>query len=777
MKRLFSSLIFRLSLLFFILSLIPVIVLVLFGTREIENGITEFVHKQNKISTEYIAPLLSFFKENDLDYLINGFLKKEGGFFVSIDNHGNISVLTSTAKNYVPPYLDFYIHTLKNSIYSGVDADTVDYRNSVIVTVVSYGDNGHLVRFQNISKIKTIVHDTVIRIAFFVVMAILFTTAVMGILLYFIFAVPLKTLTAASESIAQGNYDIDIDPDIMTGELKTLSETFRFTAGKIQEGMKTLQETVEREKINNREIAVLNRELTTSYQQYKEIFNSAFTAIIIHDTTGHVEDVNSTMLKMYGLHSREEALGYTILDYSKRGTDPAEIQSIIDKVIEKGEQIFEWKARRPLDDSVFDAQVSLRKVSFSENSEYILANIVDITDRKTAEEKLVRAQKLETVGSLAGGLAHDFNNVLAGITGPLSLIDFKLEKDGVIEKEKLKQYLDTMASAGNRASDIVKQLLSIARQHKPQFVPMDLNEIIHSVKAIAENSFDKSIHLVFKTYRGRAMISGDPAQMEQVLLNLAVNASHAMTFMKKEGEPWGGELTVAVKDLTADLLFSKTHPSLVPGRYYIVSVEDTGIGMDSDLIRHIYNPFFTTKDKNKGTGLGLSMVYNLVSLHKGAVDVYSEKGKGSCFRVYLPAAEKDSEKALPETVKNVVEKQSGTILVIDDEETIRLTAREMLETAGYSVFLAENGTEALKILTQHYGGINLVLLDMAMPGMSGKEIFPKLKEIQGDTKVILSSGFRQDERVKAVLEMGADGFLQKPYSLHKLLNLVAKVLK
>ncbi len=777
MKRLFSSLIFRLSLLFLVLSLIPVLVLVLFGTREIENGMSSFILQQNKTSTEHIVPLLRFLEKEDLVYLASGFLEKEGGFFILIDNHGNVSILNSTSKSYVPPYLDFYIHTLKNSIYSGVDADTVDYRNSVIVTVVPYGDDGYLVRFQDISTMKTIVHDTVVRIAFFVVMAILFATIVMGVLLYFIFAVPLKSLTAASENIARGNFDIDIDPDIMTGELSILADTFRFSAGKIKEGMLDLQETVEREKVNNRQIAALNRKLTTSYRQYKEIFNSAFTAIMIHDITGHVEDVNSTMVKMYGLHSREEALTYTILDYQKQGTDPAKIQSIIKKVMEEGEQIFEWKARRPLDDSVFDAQVSLRKVSFSENREYILANIVDITDRKTAEERLVRAQKLETVGSLAGGIAHDFNNILAGIMGPLSIIDFKLEKNGSIEKEQLKQYLDTMSSEGNRASDIVKQLLSIARKQKPQFVRMDLNETTRSVKAIAENSFDKSIHLVFKTYPGRAMISGDPAQMEQVLLNLAVNASHAMTFMKKEGEPWGGDLTVEVKDFTADALFCKTHPSLTPGKYYITTVEDMGVGMDQDLLRHIYNPFFTTKDKNGGTGLGLSMVYNLVSLHKGAVDVYSEKGKGSCFKVYIPAAQKDSGEKLPAPVKNAVENQNGTILVIDDEKTIRLTAREMLETAGYSVLLAENGTEALKILTQYSGGINLVLLDMAMPGMSGKEIFPKLKEIRGNIKVILSSGFQQDERVNAVLEGGADGFLQKPYSLHKLLEMVAGVLK
>ncbi|MGL4370363.1 MAG: response regulator, partial [Spirochaetota bacterium] len=263
------------------------------------------------------------------------------------------------------------------------------------------------------------------------------------------------------------------------------------------------------------------------------------------------------------------------------------------------------------------------------------------------------------------------------------------------------------------------------------------------------------------------VISGDPSQVEQIILNLCVNAAHAMTIMRKPGEKPGGVLTVSIRHIHADSIFCSSHAEAFPGWYWMISHCDTGVGMDSDTMHKIFDPFFTTKEKESGTGLGLVMAYSIVHQHGGFIQVYSERETGSSFNVYFPEnshAEGNEDQQEPVSA----EKGTGSILVIDDEEIIRLIAEKMLRECGYDVTLAENGKDGIRRYKEMSKKADVILLDMAMPGMSGNEVYRELKKFDPGVKVLLTSGFRQDGRVEEALKLGINGFIQKPYSLREL---------
>jgi two-component system, cell cycle sensor histidine kinase and response regulator CckA len=405
----------------------------------------------------------------------------------------------------------------------------------------------------------------------------------------------------------------------------------------------------------------------------------------------------------------------------------------------------------------------------------IVIRVDNITELENKEQQLRHAQKMETIGTLAGGLAHDFNNILGGLTGSLSLIRFKLDQDNEIDGDFLRKYLGIMEQAGKRASDLVKQLLSITRKQEMNFQPVDLNVTIDHILEICNISFDKSINIQARHFTEKAMINADPSQAEQVLLNLCVNASHAMTTMRKPDERQGGNLLVSVDKIFADQNFRQTHLEAQPIPYWVLGVQDNGVGMDTKTAAKVFDPFFTTKSKDKGTGLGLAMVYNIVQQHGGFIDVYSELGLGSTFSVYLPVLQEAPQDKSLEIRAELVLGQ-GLVLVVDDEAMIRHTAREILETCGYSVILAGDGQVGLDIFRQRHSEIAVILLDMLMPKMSGKETYVEMKKIDPHLKVLFSSGFKQDERVEEVLRLGVQGFVQKPYTLQILSTAIHKAI-
>jgi nitrogen-specific signal transduction histidine kinase len=407
-------------------------------------------------------------------------------------------------------------------------------------------------------------------------------------------------------------------------------------------------------------------------------------------------------------------------------------------------------------------------------SKYVIL-LNNVTEIEIKERQLRQSQKMETVGNLAGGLAHDFNNVLGGIIGTISLFKYKIAKNKEITLVDTEKYFNTIEEAANRASDMVQHLLSLTRKQELSFTPIDLNDIIQSIVRICGNTFDKSIEIETEYHKGKAMTKADPTQIEQSLLNLCINASHAMTIMRKDGERYGGTLNISIKKVVVDKYFRRLHEEAGDPDYWDISVSDTGVGMEQKLVTKIFDPFFTTKSEGTGTGLGLSMVYNIIKQHRGFIDVYAKEGIGATFHIYLPILKGElieEEVQEPEEIPQ----GEGLVLVVDDEEVMRQTAKSILMECGYRVILAENGEQAVQLFKKHKKEIKAVLLDMVMPKMSGRQTYLELAEIKKKVKVLLVSGFKQDHRVDSILKLGVKGFMQKPYTLATLAKRMHRII-
>jgi len=373
------------------------------------------------------------------------------------------------------------------------------------------------------------------------------------------------------------------------------------------------------------------------------------------------------------------------------------------------------------------------------------------TERKKLESQLHQAQRMQALGTLAGGIAHDFNNILMGIQGrtSLMLLDVPASDPRVEHLKGIEKYVQDGAS-------LTRQLLGFARGGKYELKPTDLNELIHrSAQMFGRTKKEVKIHE--KYFEGLRAAMVDRGQIEQVLLNLFVNAWQAM--------PGGGEIFISTEN--ALIHEGRVSPyGLKAGSYVKVTVTDTGIGMDEETRQRVFEPFFTTKKMGRGTGLGLASAYGIVKNHGGLIDVESEKGVGTTFTVYLPA----SDKEIPKDLEPAEEYRKGTegILFVDDEEMIRSVVKGMLESMGYTVWTAAGGEEAIRLFGSHRGEIQLVILDMIMPGMSGSEVFDRLKQSDPKIKVLLASGYSLDGDAKRIMERGCEGFIQKPFTMRVL---------
>jgi PAS domain S-box-containing protein len=385
--------------------------------------------------------------------------------------------------------------------------------------------------------------------------------------------------------------------------------------------------------------------------------------------------------------------------------------------------------------------------------------IRDITEKKKLEAQFLQAQKMEAVGTLAGGIAHDFNNLLMGIQGHTSLM--LLDMDPSHHHYKMLKSMEEQVKSG---ADLTWQLLSFARGGKYEVKPTDLNAIINKSSGMFGRT-KKEISIHKSLQQDLWPVEVDRGQIEQVLVNLYVNAWQAM--------PSGGSLFLETKNVILDEDYVRPF-NAKPGNYVKISVTDTGVGMDEKTLKRIFEPFFTTKDMGRGTGLGLATVYGIITGHGGFINVYSEKGHGATFNVYLPASEKKVEKE--KKSPGLLLKGEETILVVDDEEVIINVSRMILEALGYKVFMARSGQEAIEVYRDKKEEIDLVVLDMIMPAMGGENTFDILKTINPDVKVILSSGYSINGQATRIMERGCRAFIQKPFGARELSQKVREVL-
>jgi CheY-like chemotaxis protein len=368
---------------------------------------------------------------------------------------------------------------------------------------------------------------------------------------------------------------------------------------------------------------------------------------------------------------------------------------------------------------------------------------------------------MEAIGTLAGGIAHDINNILMGIQGNASIVLMDIETSDP-HYEKLKNIEEYVISG----SSLTKQLLGFARSGKYHVKATNLNELVEKTSGMFGRA-KKEIRINTRFQDGIWSVEVDQGQIEQVLLNIYVNAWQAM--------PAGGDLYLDVKNIIIDEGYIKTY-RINPGRYVRISITDTGIGMDDATRQRIFDPFFTTKEMGRGTGLGLASAYGIIKNHGGFINVYSEIGKGTTFNIYLPATEKKKINGGIQPAEKVI-KGSGTILFVDDEEMIISLGKEILEKLGYKVLLANGGREALEVYENNRGKIDLVILDMIMPDLSGNDVFEKMKEIDPDARVLLSSGYSINGQAAEIIKKGCCGFIQKPFNLIQLSNIIDKIMR
>ncbi|MBC2694586.1 MAG: response regulator [Desulfobacteraceae bacterium] len=373
-------------------------------------------------------------------------------------------------------------------------------------------------------------------------------------------------------------------------------------------------------------------------------------------------------------------------------------------------------------------------------------------EKKRLEAQLQQAQKMEAIGTLAGGIAHDFNNLLMGIQGNISLILLDIDSSHP-HYESLRNIKKQVKSGAK----LVSLLLGYARKGQYEVKPVNLNQLVEEVsETFGRTRKEITIHQDLAEDLFATEI--DLGQMEQVLLNLFVNASDAMI--------GGGNIILKTMNATHNNIKNKLYDNPKPGYYVLLTVTDTGTGMDKRTMERIFDPFFTTKEMRRGTGLGLASVYGIIKAHGGYIDVESKKGQGSTFNIYLSVSEKKYRKVVKTAVE--ITKGTETILLADDEENVLEVSQNLLEAMGYRVFIARDGNEAIKVYKKNQDDIDIVLLDIVMPNMGGSKAYDRMKEINSDIKVLLLSGYSIDGEAREILKRGCNGFIQKPFNIREL---------
>ncbi|TET67874.1 MAG: PAS domain-containing sensor histidine kinase, partial [Candidatus Zixiibacteriota bacterium] len=498
---------------------------------------------------------------------------------------------------------------------------------------------------------------------------------------------------------------------------------------------------------------------TRSEEQLRALFDSAADIVFTKDRQGRYMRVNSACARLHGI-SEEEFLGKT--DFDLFPEEQAKHSADIDRQVLVEGRTFTGE---------YDRQVKGKPLTFSvvktplyghDGAIIGLCGIArDITEQESLEEQFRQAQKMEALGTLAGGVAHDFNNLLGGILGYVGLI-----KGDYSPEEKHYAMLELVEKAGVRAAELTNQLLAFSRKGKYELRPVSLNNSVEDVLKLIGRTLDKSIEIATELQEKLPSVEGDPGQLEQAILNMCVNAAEAM--------PGGGKLQLETRVVALGEEFARKYLGSDPGDYVLLSVSDTGIGMDSETLSRMFEPFFTTKEVGKGTGLGLSTVYGIVKNHGGYVDVRSQPGKGSTFDIYLPVSKKQFTPPRP----RAAELQTGheTILAVDDEEIIRSLLEETLQKLGYKVILANDGEEAVQIYEERKDEIDAVIIDMIMPHLGGGETFREIRRRNPDVRVLLASGYSQDGAAQRILDEGVRGFIQKPFELVELSQKLRQVL-
>lgn len=612
---------------------------------------------------------------------------------------------------------------------------------------------------------------------------------------------PIIAISAATRSVTDGSFTAIAEESSRFSELQELTANFNAMVAAItlreselqDNNVELEQEIEERGRIEaslqerNEELTSMEEELLTQIDDYVQIHdqllateemlrvnleavesssqkftavfeNSPIAVALTSQPDGAFTEVNTIFLSMFG-YSRGDTIGKTSEELGLWQNEAARKQYIQllreNKLVNNLEVEMCREGGEEFSVLLSSSQLEIAGMPFA------LSAAVDITEQKRLQNHLNQSQKMDVVGQLAGGIAHDFNNMLAGIMAAAELLKLRLPDD-----DKNHKMVDTIFDAATRSAELTRELLTFSRKGTAVSHTFSIHETIGAVINLLERTIDKQIQLVSRLDAENHFVIGDQTQLQNALLNLGVNARDAM--------PQGGLLSYSTAATTLDESACRSMGiSLAPGRYLEITVSDSGVGMTKEILEHIFEPFFTTKGVGKGTGLGLAAVYGAVRNHQGELYVQSAPGVGSVFKMFLPTIE---EKTLSKTGSAEVVVGTGGVLLVDDEEILRDVGRELLENLGYRVYLAANGAQSLEVFSAHRKDISLVILDMIMPKMSGREAFQLLRAQSPGLKVLFCSGFSREGTGEELIELGATGFIQKPYNRSELSRAVAAAL-
>lgn len=505
------------------------------------------------------------------------------------------------------------------------------------------------------------------------------------------------------------------------------------------------------------------RALEQERQFSNAIVDTAGAMIVVLDTDGRVVRFNNACENITG-YSLEEAKGRPIWEVLTPASEQeAASEAFAGLMNDTPFSAFENEWLTKDGERRLIAWTKSQVLNTDGSVRWIIGTGVDVTERRHLEEQLGRAAKLEAMGQLAGGVAHDFNNLLTAVLG---YVDLNLPD--IREGSPLHADLCQIRASAKRAADLTRQLLAFSRQQASQPEVLDLNGTVRNVSRMLKHLIEESIELEIVLNEEPLKVEADPAQMEQVLMNLAINARDAM--------PGGGRLKIETAPLELDQEYARVHHGVAPGRYVMLAVTDTGVGMPPEVQGRIFDPFFTTKEVGQGTGLGLSMVYGIVQRHAGSIQCYSEPGVGTTFRVYLPLVEGKEVAPSEETSLLVGIEGSETILVVEDEDHVRELATRALEGRGYSVLTAADGAEAVSLVREHEGRIDLVVTDVVMPKLNGPELAKEVRSVWPWVKLLFMSGYAGHTADREGQDVPDVPILQKPFSAGRLVKKVRQVL-
>lgn len=494
--------------------------------------------------------------------------------------------------------------------------------------------------------------------------------------------------------------------------------------------------------------------------QLAAVVEQAAESVVLTDTDGNIKYVNPYFKEMTG-YSREEVIGRNPR-LLKSGIQDDEFYIKLWDTISVGKVWRGQMVNKAKDGSLFTESATISAVRDATGSIVGYAGVKrDLTREVTLESQLRRSQRMEALGQLAGGIAHDFNNLILVINGYVSIVLESLPADSSARSE-----LDEVAKAGSRAEELVNQLLVFSRNREMQLESVDVNDVVSRVVRMLSRIIGEQIRLTVIEAAHPGWVFGDASMLEQVLMNLCLNARDAM--------PEGGELSIETEQVVVGPDYCMTHIESRPGRYMLISISDTGCGMDDETKTHIFEPFFTTKPEGKGTGLGMATVYGIVKKHEGIIQVYSELDRGTTVKVYLPISERNASEVGPK-IEERVRTGEETILLAEDDPDVRVFVRDALATAGYHVLEAVDGRAAVDLSLEH-SQIDLLLLDVVMPRLSGPEACREIRSVRTGIPVMFTSGYAENHvQTNAVLESGSR-LLRKPFSRQDLLRMVRQVL-